>query len=97
MSDQQPDLSALLQQAQAMQEQLMAARAEVAEQLVEGKAAGGHVTVTVTGDMEFKGVHIAPEMLDDAALLEDLVLAALRDASAQVAELNQQAVGGMFG
>jgi nucleoid-associated protein EbfC len=97
MSEQQPDLSALLEQAQAMQEQLIAARAEVAEQIVEGKAAGGQVTVTVTGELEFKSVHIAPELLDDVEMLEDLILAALHDANAQVNALNQQAVGGMFG
>ena len=97
MSDQQPDLGALLQQAQMMQEQMLAARAEAAQQELVGQSASGKVSVTVSGEMEFKSVHIDPELLDDAEMLEDLILAALRDAASKVAELNEQAVGGIFG
>ncbi len=97
MSDQQPDLNAFLAQAQALQEQLTQARAEAAEQVVIGEAAGGDVKIEVTGALEFRKVYIAPSLGDDVELLEDLVLAALRDVVAKVDELNQKAVGGMFG
>jgi DNA-binding YbaB/EbfC family protein len=101
MSDQMPggmpDLQSLMQQAQAMQEQLMQAKEVAAQQLIEGVAAGGKVTITVTGSMEFQGVRIAPELMDDVELLEDLMLAALRDATAKVNALNEEVVGGFFG
>lgn len=86
MSDQQPpmDMNALLQQAQAMGEQLMAAQQEAAAQVYEGQAGGGAVKITVTGGMEFKDVSISPNAVDDVEMLQDLVLAALNDAMAQV-------------
>jgi DNA-binding YbaB/EbfC family protein len=91
------DLSALLEQATAMQEQLMAAQSSAAEQEVEGHAGGGLVKITVTGGMEFKSVHIDPAAIDpdDVEMLEDLILAALHDAVHQADELKQQAFGGL--
>ena len=101
-SDPQPqglDMSALLEQAQQMQEQLMAAQAQAAEQIVQGHSGGGIVTVEVTGGMEFQKITIDPKAVDpgDVEMLEDLVLAAIRDAVANVQELNQQALGGLGG
>jgi nucleoid-associated protein EbfC len=89
----------LLKQAQAMQEQLMAAQAEAAEQVVEGHAGGGVVTVEVTGGMDFRKVTIKPEAVDpdDVEMLEDLVLAAIHDAMGKVQELQQQAMGDLGG
>lgn len=93
----QPDFGAFMAQAAAMQEQLVAAREEIAQQSVEGVAGNGQVRVEVTGGMEFKRVHIDPAAMSDAEMLEDLLLIALRDAIAKVDELNQQAVGDLFG
>ena len=92
-----PDLGALLAQAQKMQEQLMAAQAEAAAQEVEGSAGGGKVRITVTGSGTFTAVHIDPSVVDPDGVdaLEDLVLAALHDASARVAHLSQEAMGGI--
>lgn len=98
MSDQGGfDLSALLQQAQAMQEQMMAAQEAQAEQIVTGSAAGGKVTVEMTGAGQFRSVGIDPEVVDpdDVELLEDLVLAALRNAAQQVMDLQQESLGGL--
>jgi nucleoid-associated protein EbfC len=91
------DMNELLKQAQQMQEQLMAAQAEAAEQVVEGHAGGGVVKVEVTGGMEFRSVTIAPEAVDpdDVEMLEDLVLAAIHDAMGKVQELQQGAVGSL--
>jgi len=95
----EPDLSALLRQAQQMQEQLLAAQAEAAATEVEGRAGGGSVRVTMTGAGEVTAVRIAPEVVDpaDVEMLEDLVLAAVHDAQAQVERLQQGAVGGALG
>ena len=89
-------LEGLLRQAQELQEQLMSAREEANERLVEGRA-GGAVRITVTGGMEFRSVTIDPSAVDpdDVAMLEDLVLAALHDAVSQVTALNRQALGGV--
>jgi DNA-binding YbaB/EbfC family protein len=89
-------MNQLLKQAQKMQEQLMEARAQAAEQEVEGQSGGGVVKVRVTGGMEFRGVTIDPAAVDpdDVAMLEDLVLAAIHDAMAKVEKLNESAMGG---
>ena len=94
-----PDMSALLQQAQQMQQQLLAAQAEAAEQVHEGTAGGGAVKVTVTGGMEFQSVTIRPDAVDpdDVEMLQDLVLAAVREAVASVNAAQQNALGGIAG
>ena len=93
----QPDMNALLKQAQKMQEQLLAARAEAETQEVEGQAGGGMVKVRVTGGMEFQGVSIDPSVVDpdDVSMLEDLVLAAVRDAVTKAGQISEQAMGGL--
>jgi DNA-binding YbaB/EbfC family protein len=90
-----PDFGQLLKQAQAMQEQFLQARATAAEAEVEGTAGGGMVKVRVTGGMEFRGVTIDPSVVDpgDVPMLEDLVLAAVRDAVARATELSEKAMG----
>ena len=52
------DMSALLQQAQQMQQQLEEAQANLAKQTVDGTVAGGAVTVTANGVGELVGVTI---------------------------------------
>ncbi len=93
----QPNMNELLKQAQKMQEQLLAARAEAETQEVEGQAGGGVVKVRVTGGMEFRSVTIDPAAVDpdDVSMLEDLVLAAIRDAVTKAGQISEQAMGGL--
>ncbi len=93
------DLSGLLAQAQSMQQQLLDAQSQVAEQVVEGQAGGGVVKVRVTGGFDFQAVIIDPTVVDpsDVEMLQDLVLAAMRDALTKINELNAQAMGGFGG
>jgi DNA-binding YbaB/EbfC family protein len=94
-----PDMSALLQQAQQMQQQLLAAQADAAEQVHEGVAGGGAVRIEVTGGMEFRAVTIRPDAVDpdDVEMLQDLVLAALHEAVGKVNAAQQDALGGLGG
>ncbi len=88
-----PDLGGLLEQAQ----QMMQSAAAAADQVVEGVASGGLVKVEVDGHFDFKSVKIDPSAVDvdDLPLLEDLVLAALRDATKQLQAGQQGAIGGL--
>jgi DNA-binding YbaB/EbfC family protein len=92
-----PDLGSLLEQMQHMQQHLMDAQANAAATVVEGRSGGGAVKVTVTGSMAFQSVVIDPAAVDpnDVDMLQDLVLAAIRDAVAQANELNSEALGGL--
>ena len=91
------DLNAILGQAMEMQQQLLAAQAEAADAEVTGHAGGGAVSITVTGALDFRRVEIRPDAVDpdDVTMLEDLVLAALHDAMAQIGDLQQSSLGGL--
>ena len=95
MSEQMPDLSGLLEQAQQMQAQFTAAQAQLASERITGQAGGGLVTATVTGAGELVAVAIEPAAADpdDTETLADLVLAAYRDASHAAAQRQQEAMG----
>ena len=88
-----PDLGGLLESAQ----QMMANAQAVADQIVEGVAGGGLVKVEVDGHFTFHSVSIDPRAIDpdDMSLLEDLVLAALRDAATRVQGGQQGAIDGL--
>jgi DNA-binding YbaB/EbfC family protein len=77
------DMSGLLAQAQAMQEQFLNAQQELAEMEIEGSAGGDLVIATVTGSGELVGLLIKPDAVDpsDTETLADLVVAAVRDAT----------------
>ena len=76
------DLSALMKQAQAMQEKLQEAQARLAETEVDGASGGGMVRVTLRGSGELKGVLIDEELLKpgEGEVLSDLIVAAHADA-----------------
>ena len=89
----------LMKQAQKMQQQLAAAQAELAEAEVTGTAGGGLVTATMTGSGELTALTISPEAVDpdDVETLQDLVVAAVRDASRAANELAASTMGPVTG
>jgi DNA-binding YbaB/EbfC family protein len=91
----QPNMQQLMKQAQRMQQQMLAAQQELAEAQVSGTAGGGLVTATVSGSGEVLSVKIDPKAVDpdDVESLEDLVVAAIRDAARAAAELAEQKMG----
>lgn len=95
----QPDMRQLMKQAQKMQEQLAAAQADLAEKKFEGSAGGGVVKATVTGSQELVEVKISPEVVDpeDVEMLEDLVVAAVRQAFEASAGAANEQLGGLAG
>lgn len=89
----------MLKQAQAMQENLQKAQAQVALITVTGESGGGMVKVTMNGKHEVSRVQIEPALLgEDREVLEDLVAAAINDAThrAQTA-VNEKMAGVMAG
>jgi len=92
-------MSALLAQAQQMQQMMMEAQQRLINAEVHGKAGGGLVEVTVKGSGEVVAVKIDPKVVDpdDVETLQDLLVGALGDASNQVAEMAQQQLGPLAG
>jgi DNA-binding YbaB/EbfC family protein len=95
----QPDMQQLMKQAQKMQAQLVQAQEQLGATEVQGTAGGGLVTATVTGSGEVLSVKIDPKAVDpdDVESLEDLVVAALRDAARAAQELASQTMGPLTG
>jgi DNA-binding YbaB/EbfC family protein len=83
-------LSGLMKQAQAMQENLKKAQDELAFIEVTGEAGSGLVKVLMTCKHEVKRITIDPSLLaDDKDMLEDLVAAAFNDAVRKAAETSE--------
>ncbi len=92
------DLSSLMDMAGQMQQQMEAAQSKAASTEVVGTSGGGAVRVTATGSGEFQSVVISPDVVgDDIEMLQDLVLAAVRDAMEQVQGLQNESMGALGG
>lgn len=89
------DLGSLLEMAGQVQQQMEDAQAKAADTTVEGTSGGGAVRVTVTGASEFTSVTISPDAADDIEMLQDLVLAAIRDALDKVKAMQSDSMGGL--
>jgi nucleoid-associated protein EbfC len=95
----QPDVQMILQQAQKMQQQLMAAQAELAAAEVVGQAGNGLVQVTMTAAGEVRNVRIDPKIVDpdDVETLQDLVVGAMQDAARAAQEMQAEKMGPLAG
>ncbi len=93
------DMGNLLKQAQEMQRQLDRVREEITREVVTGSGGGGVVRVQVNGDGEVLHVDISEEVVrsGDKGMIEDLLLAALRDGIGQAARLRKERLGSVTG
>ncbi|SHG50851.1 hypothetical protein SAMN04488068_0499 [Hydrocarboniphaga daqingensis] len=93
-------LGQLMRQAQQVQDNLKRAQDEVAKLEVTGESGAGMVKVTLDGKHQARRVEIAPAaMQEDKEFLEDLIAAAINDASQKLDVLSKEkmaaATGGM--
>jgi len=88
------DIQKMLKQAKEMQERL---QKETAEMRIEGSAGGGMVAVVMDGQKNVQALRLDPEVVnkDDVDMLQDLILAALRDAAAKVDAALADKLGGL--
>lgn len=95
MSD-QFDLGSMLAGAMELQQRFEEARASVDATEFTGSAGGDAVRITVTGNLRVLDVSIAPAAVEsgDVGLLEDMVMAALTDAIAQIDRMQQEVMSG---
>jgi nucleoid-associated protein EbfC len=95
------NMSNIMKQAQAMQEQMAKVQEQAAAKTVSGTAGGGIVTVTANGAMQIVSVTLDPEVVKggDIEMLQDLVVAAsndaLRKAHEMMAEEMKSVTGGL--
>ena len=89
-------LGNLMKQAQKMQEDMQKAQEELKNLEIEGQSGGGLVKVLMTGKHEVRKVEIADNLLnEDKDMLEDLIAAAMNDASNKVEQLTKDQFSGL--
>ena len=88
------DMRFLMKQAQAMQQKLTDAQQNLR---AEGTSGGSLVKVTLNGAKELVSLSIAREAMDpeDPSMLEDLILAAFKDAQKKADDAMAKATGGL--
>lgn len=88
----------LQQMAQQMQKQMLKIQEELGNEMVEGNA-GSYVTVTMNGHRDIQAIKLAPEVVDpnDVETLQDLIIAAINDASKKAQELTEKRMGPLTG
>jgi DNA-binding YbaB/EbfC family protein len=79
-------------------EQLEEASAQAEDAVVTGRAGGGAVEVDMSGNLDVLAVRISRDVVDpaDVAMLEDLVLAAVRQAVAEASAVREHAASSLF-
>ena len=89
----------MLKQLAQMQERMVKAQEEIENRVAEGTSGGGAVKVEITGGYRVKSLHIDPDVVDadDMGMLEDLVIAAMNEAIAQVQAFHSDSMGAVTG
>jgi nucleoid-associated protein EbfC len=69
------------------------------ETVIESSSGGGSVTIKMDGRKQVLNIKIDPEVVKsgDVEMLQDLIMAAVNEATRRVDETMQSTVGGMFG
>ena len=89
-------MGGLMKQAQKMQEDMKKAQEEIARMEVEGQSGGGMVTVVMNGRHELRSVKIDDSLMsDDKDMLEDLIAAAVNDATRKVEQESSSKMSGL--
>ena len=93
------DMSKMLKQAKKMQQQLADVQDGLKDVVVEATAGGGMVKATMSGDGVLQSITIDPQALDpeDVELLQDMIVAAVNEASNNASDVANQRMGAITG
>ena len=94
-----PNMGNMMKQAQKMQAEMGRIQEELKEDRVEASAGGGMIKVVMTGDMRVDRVTIDPAAVDpdDVSILEDMIAAAVNEASRQAQDLASEKMAAVTG
>lgn len=86
------NMQSMLRQAQKMQEDIEAKKAELEEKEYVVTSGGGMVEITVKGNHQVKSIGLNPEVVDpdDVEMLEDMLVAAFNEAVRQIDEESER-------
>lgn len=93
------DLSGMMKAAQDMQEKMAEMQANLDRLIVTGEAGGGLVKARATAKGELTGLDIDPSIFrsDDKEIVEDLILAAIKDAQKRASDKAQEEMAKLTG
>jgi DNA-binding YbaB/EbfC family protein len=91
------DMAKMMKQAQEMQGKMAQMQEDLENVMVEGVSGAGLVKATATAKGELKGLDIDPSIFngDDKEVVEDLILAAIKDAQSKATARAQEEMGKM--
>ena len=91
-------LNDIMKRAQEMQKKLQDIQKQVAEMEVTGQSGGGVVKIVVTGQHYAKKVTLDPDLLkEEKSIIEDLIAAAINDATDKIEKNLRDKMGGLAG
>jgi DNA-binding YbaB/EbfC family protein len=88
-----------LKQIQELQSKVLQAQQALGEQTVTVSVGGGAVTVVMTGHQKLQSITVSPDVIDpeDPEMLQDLIIAAVNEASEKAGELATQSLASLTG
>lgn len=96
--DKQAGFSDLIKKAQEMQKKLQDMQKQMMDTEITGQSGGGLVKVTVTGHHYARRVQLeASVMREEKSVLEDLIAAAINDATDKIERHMREKVSGLAG
>lgn len=91
-------ITGLLQQAKQVQKKMEELQRELSALRIEGHSGGGMVSAVVNGQQELISIKIDPKLItEDIEMVEDLVVAAVKQAMDKSKEENQQKIDAVTG
>ena len=89
------DMAKMMKAAQEMQQKMAALHEEMHNLMVTGESGAGLVKATCTAKGELKGLDIDPSIFnpDEKEVVEDLILAAIKDAQTKAGERAKEEMG----
>ena len=91
------NMGALLQQAQMMQKKMKEVENKLINMEVEGQVSQGLVKVTMNGKGEIKKIKIDPSLKEDIEVIEDLLMAAIKEAKSKADSLSESEMKSITG
>jgi nucleoid-associated protein EbfC len=89
----------MMKQLEEMQRQMAEAQASLEDEVVTASVGGGAVTIEMTGAQELRSITIKPDVVDpeDVEMLQDLLMAAFKEAMAKSQQLAADKLGPLTG
>ena len=92
-----PNLGDMMKQIQQAGEKMQDVQKQLEKIVAHGEAGGGMVKVTVSGKQKVLSLTIDPDIMDDAEMVQDLVLAAVNNALDEAGRLAQEEISKVTG